>query len=542
MEKMLKQAKIFVAGLTLVFGVSVATATFAQFDDTDSNLQLTQTSAVIGVGQRYTIVSFNGTGLSVRGSNSFVYANVVGGNQVSIYGKKIGNVDLEVCSENLDCKILHVRVQKSKIAAFKLASSKLTVKAGQKVWVNTQNGKDVIALSNSGIVTSYAENGRVLVAGESAGNATVTVCSGNAGCLPIFVKVTGKKPVKTTVPNSPVADVNASLRLTSNSITVQEKKSVDLYANKTTGLTATPENDTVRVAINGNRITFYGTFLGSTSVKVCDETKTCVAVSVKVTKSDLPAANTGPLSVSQSILQLKQGEKSWVFVNNGNGLTAYTSNSYIAKFTIKGSLILISTYSAGKAQVTVCNNTGECDVIFVYVEAKPVVKQAYGSFRSVAMYVGETKNILWNAGMASYYHITSVSNGGVVSANITATTLTITALSEGNSYISLCPAATAFSCGTVGVTVTKAPVVEPKGNVILSDNNIKVANGGQTTITANLSSSLASFSDNPAVRTVVNGNQVTVYGMNLGAANITVCSTNGSCASAYVRVVEPSQL
>ena len=545
MTKALKIAKkSWLLGVALLAAVLIFTAQNAAFAQwaTDESLQLTQYSATLGLNQRITVVSFNASDLTVSGGGKIVKASVAGGNQVSLYGLRVGNAVVKVCSADLGCKNINIKIQKSKVALFKLARTSAYLKAGQKTIITTTNGREVTALSNSGVATAYAQNNKVYITGERAGSATVTVCSVNLGCLPIFVKVTGYREVIKNQGSNNQTNNNpdAALSLSSQNVTVQENKSVDITANYSEGLTAVSDSGAVRTAVNGNRITVYGTYIGSASVKVCKVGKNCVAVSATVIKADATYTAVSGVRVSDSKLELFAGQKAWVLVSGSNKLKVYTNNSGVARPTLKGNLLLIATGYTGKAQITVCSEDDGCVGIDV-VSKTTNLKKLTGTFRTIDQPKGTTKTYNFNFYNATTYYIQNTTNNNLVSVTMQSGNpfnLTVSTYDVGTSLTTICPYVSTYKCGTVAVNIIDPLPTEPTQKISLSDNVMTVRRGETATVTANMNYSMAAFSENESVRTAVNGNQISLYGIQLGASNVTVCSTNNSCANVYVKVVD----
>lgn len=165
--------------------------------------------------------------------------------------------------------------------------------------------------------------------------------------------------------------------------------------------------------------------------------------------------------------------------------------------------------------------------------------------RTIDQPKGTTKSYSFNYYyVPTTYYLQNFTNNNLLSVNMKSGNpfeLVVSTFESGTSIVTICPFVSGYNCGTVGINITDPVITDPVQKVSLSDNVITVARGGSATVTANMNYSLAAFSDNESTRTAVNGNQITLYGVQIGTSNVNVCSTNGTCAAVFVRVVEKGQ-
>ena len=521
----LTKISVFIAALALM----LISSSFASAEE--SALGITQTSAVLGLKQSITVVSFSAGSLKVTSNSKAVRASVYGGNQVTLYGNRIGNAVVRVCNDDLGCQSINVKVQKNKDLSFKLSKSKITIKTEQTYYVTTYNGKNVTALTNSGAVNVYVDGARVYITGEYAGSATVTVCSTNRGCLPIFVKVL-ESPIAKTVPVNGSDNIVESkiLKLSQVSATLLNKETIDITAESSRPLTAISNTDAVRTAVNGNRITLYASYIGEATVGICDEGGSCGSVYVRVLDP-----KTGNFQVSQSKVDLKTGESIWIGTKYGLNITA-SGNSWSASAKVKGNLVLItaSTYP-GTAIIYVCSKNNGCVPVRVNVENPPKKKLSPGTFGSYTIYTSKTLKVTLPYLNQTAYYLINNSDANVVSAQIIDTGLSLQGIAVGTATISVCPTTPTLKCGTVAVTVNENPEIN-KVPIQVSETNIALGLHQTTILTSSIAKGLAAFSDSDVVQVGTADNKVTLYGQYVGDAVVAVCAGNGTCANVKVRV------
>jgi hypothetical protein len=310
--------------------------------------------------------------------------------------------------------------------------------------------------------------------------------------------------------------------------------SLDVLVSGATGvLNAQSNSEAVRTAINGNRVTLYGTEEGLATVQICDEKKICGSVRVLVT----PIIN-GAFSISQTSVNMETDSTVWLRTLNSAGLTATINNTWVAGVKIKDGFILISSGSrTGSATVRVCSAKSDCILVYINVKQGMTSQTAYGSFKSVTVDVGQSVNIPFpSLYTASYNIIGSPANPSIAILEVNKDTFTVTGKSYGTAVFKLCPTSPEISCGTVGVTVKNTINCVASGNLVLSEETVSIPKGQNIEITASNCKGLVAISESDVVRTGVSGNRVTLYGEREGNTKVKVCDSNASCRSVLATV------
>lgn len=262
------------------------------------------------------------------------------------------------------------------------------------------------------------------------------------------------------------------------------------------------------------------------------------------------------ISLSQSSLNLTQGQSSSVSIYNGSGYygsyyIASNSNSYVASASVSGNTINVNALSAGTSTISICQNSssGNCASLYITVTGGSGCSY-YGcsgslslSQSSLNLNAGQssTVNIYISTGYAGSYYISSNSNPSFATASISGSTIYVNALNSGSSTINICQSGSS-ACVNLYVTVSgNGCNYSCSGGLSLSQTNVTLNYGQSTTVTAyNYNSGylyVSSNSNSGVVSASVSGSTVNLYGNGNGIATVVVCSNSTSqCASIYVTV------
>jgi len=271
----------------------------------------------------------------------------------------------------------------------------------------------------------------------------------------------------------------------------------------------------------------------------------------------------GTLSLSQTNVALTVGQGISVSatsnVSNIGALTvSNNTNSSVVSASVTGSQIVLNGISAGSATVTVCASNVGCALIYVSVSQSSSNSQTTTTISnsisfsqsSITMGVGQSQAITLS-GSGTYY-VSSNSNTGIVTSNVSGSILTVSGVAAGNAILSVCSSGgNMTSCGNVNVTVT--PTSTSNSSTPSSSSNPTIffnpaeadMSIGQTVTVALTNSNQSpttpvyyvSTNSNPSAVTVnINGNSANLVGVQAGGANITICQQGFTCANLYAYV------
>lgn len=269
------------------------------------------------------------------------------------------------------------------------------------------------------------------------------------------------------------------------------------------------------------------------------------------------------LSLSQNTLTLAVGQTQTVTIYNNNNYynnynnyyIASNSNSSVVSANVSGSQINLYGLTNGNSTISVCVSGNSylnqgCATLYVTVSGGVVVGNITFSQNNINLSVNQNTNVsIYHSvfGDGAFY-ISSNSNYQVVEASISGSTLYLTGKSQGSATLSVCKYNT-VACGQLYVMVNSSGSGN-YGYLTFSPSNPTVSVGQTQTVTIynnnnyyNNSYYISNNTSQAAVTASVSGNILSLYGLNAGNANITVCQTSGNmnCSVIYVTVTGSGQ-
>lgn len=247
--------------------------------------------------------------------------------------------------------------------------------------------------------------------------------------------------------------------------------------------------------------------------------------------------NSAP-TLSQTSLTLPIGQTSYVSASNTTFpiYIASNSNPSVASLGINGAQITITALNPGLTNVNVCyqNNATNCATMTINVQS---TNSQYLTFSqsSLTLNPGQTSSVIVSGGSGSYF-MSGNSNPSIVQASLNNSVVNLQAYStNGISNVTICSANTNI-CGSINVTVGSGI---PGSAVTFSQNNVFINSGMSQVVTLYGSGPFyVSSNSNPnALSTSIKNNELTVYAMATGNANVSVCQQNNSnCGTLYVTI------
>ncbi len=162
------------------------------------SLTLGQTNVTVAIGQSDAVTISGGSGTYYVSSNSngSVASAAVNGASVTISGVATGTDSVSVCSSDGLCSTIYVTVGGSTTTVTNTGSSLtltqvLSVGQGINLLLSGGTAPYTITSNQSSAFSAAINSGDVLtLAGLSAGESSITVCSSNNICMPVYVDVT----------------------------------------------------------------------------------------------------------------------------------------------------------------------------------------------------------------------------------------------------------------------------------------------------------------------------------------------------------------
>ena len=331
-----------------------------------------------------------------------------------------------------------------------------------------------------------------------------------------------------------------SLSLSQNAVVINAGSSANIFASNSSGSGALYVSNNsnpaiANVSISGTTATISGNIAGSTTITLCqvgNATTNCPGVYVIVEQ-----AGTGQLSFSQTSPTVVISQNLPITINGGNGSYLVKSNSKgsTIQASISGSVLTLSTGAAGgSSTITICSSDmAMCGVVIATVGSVSSVTVTFNTNTpTVAINQTTAVNVYGPAGVQFY--VSSNSNPGIVQANLSGATLTLTGIAAGSSTITIC--ASTGTCNSLTVTVQYSGY--GTGPITLSQNTLSLTGGQSVNITIsggtqpyNISGGTSSVSQES-----LSGNVLNVQSVGTGASSVDVCSAGGACLTLLVTV------
>lgn len=284
----------------------------------------------------------------------------------------------------------------------------------------------------------------------------------------VYVMVNNQQSELMAWPNGS-SQGNLSLSQTNITLSVDQSQNITIYGGYTPYSMYSSNLNIFQAVISGNTLTVSGQNAGSGSLNICSSNGGCVNLYVTVSGSGNYYG--GQISFSQNNVSLNAGNSTSVTIyGSGNYYVSNNSNSSIASGNISANSINIYGYSYGNANITVCQNYGQCAVLYVsvnygynYSAAAPItfsqnnIILPLNQTKSVSIYGGSGGNY-YNGNYYNYgsyysgsYYIGYNSNTSSVQTSLSGNSLTLTGQTNSVTVIVICSASN--NCGALTITV-----------------------------------------------------------------------------------------
>ena len=284
------------------------------------------------------------------------------------------------------------------------------------------------------------------------------------------------------------------------------------------------------VNFNASQITVQALTYGSTVVNICvvGSTSNCASITITVQNS-----SSQQLNFSQNNFSIVSGQSIPVTISGGSGYYTISNNSNSSSIqtSLSGSIITLtgisgSSSGSGSSSITVCTtDMADCGIINVSATTLNSTAVSFSQTNPVVP-LGQSTTVTIYGGTGSNFYVSSNSNPSIVQANVNGNILTLIGnASTGTSAISVC--AYAGSCGSLTANVSSTG---SSGAISLSQNTIYILAGQSSNITilgGSAPYTISAPNSSNIFNGVVNGNTLTIYGVNPGSATANVCSSVG---------------
>jgi len=263
---------------------------------------------------------------------------------------------------------------------------------------------------------------------------------------------------------------------------------------------------------------------GSDTAVICaaGSTTNCATITITVQNS-----GTQQLTFSPNNFSVYPGQNVQASVSGGSGSYSISGNSNPTSVTasVSGSQVIVSaTGTVGTSNITVCDNNMNCGIINVNATTANSTAVTFSQTNPVVA-VSQSTTVTIYGGSGNGFYVSSNTNPSVAQINIDSNILTIKGITNGTSSVSVC--AVSGSCGSITVNVSST--VNSGGPMSLSQTTVSILAGQSANVTILGGSTPYSISSSaPSIfNGVINGNILTIYGVNAGSSTANICSSVG---------------
>lgn len=244
------------------------------------------------------------------------------------------------------------------------------------------------------------------------------------------------------------------------------------------------------------------------------------------------------LVLNQTSVTVGVGQSVTVTSQTGALYVGSNTNSAAVGISANGTQLTVTGKQVGSATVSICSATSGIDCMNLSVTVQVGSVQSITlSQTSISLAPGAVQTITVSGGGGTY-SMSGNSNASVASANLSGTTLTVSALAVGNTTITICDQSSA--CGTVSVAVTTSSSGGSGQAITFGIASPTLSIGQSMGISMSGGSGTGFFissNPNPAVvQASVTGSTIYLSGASAGADAITVCASSGGCGTISVTV------
>lgn len=286
------------------------------------------------------------------------------------------------------------------------------------------------------------------------------------------------------------------------------------------------------VSIAGNQISIQPVNIGATVITVCANIANpiCASAYVSVQTTDIK-----PLVFSQGNVSIASGQTLAISIVGGSGNYTVANNSNPKAITgsVDGLIVNVKALSnSGYSALTICSSDLKVCGVINATAADVTSSGLTFSQTNPTIQVGQTLSIGINGGVAGSYSIFANSNTNILIPTIVGSNLNLVGLAVGSATITVCSGG---ACGVVNAVVS---YVETGGNIKLNQNNLWLNVGQSQNITISGGAMpYAVFNEaTSTVKTSLEGNVLSLVGLNPGNTSLNVCSAKGGCTPLAVLI------
>jgi hypothetical protein len=411
---------------------------------------------------------------------------------------------------------------------FSLSQTGVVLAVGQSTSISAYNSTGTIYLSNNSnpAVANLSISGtQITIYGNTYGSTTASLCmTGNSSsCASLYI----------TVGNSSTAALTFSI----SNVTVSPGQSVPITISGGNGNYTVLNNSNsgiiqASISTTTNNIVNISTesTSGSAAITVCSsDMSTCGIINATAS-----TVSTSPITFSQSNPTVSLGQSLLIGLSGGSSSTYYVSansSPSIIQTNISGSTLTLIGETSGSSTITVCSSSGSCGTLSATVGYTSNGGQLALSQSTASLLVGQVLSITVSGGMTPYS--LGYNSGTVYEASLNGNILTISGISVGSSTLNVCSAGS--NCVALNVIVNNSGSGTP---IVFSPSSAAVSLGSSTVVTMTGTGGyyLSNSTDSAIANVQVNGNVLTITGLQNGNENLSICESGGQCSILFVAV------
>lgn len=344
--------------------VSTCASAYVNVQNTGAHsLAFSQNSVSVAknLGAKLSVYGGTGAYIILNNSNPGAINAVLDGNNLTLTGyANEGSSSITVCSSDISaCGIINASIGGVCSSGITLNQTTPNLKIGETLTIPISGGTDgsysVFLNTDANIVRADVTGNSLVLYGLSGGSATVIVCSANGRCAGTSATVAKN-----------VSGDSGPLTLSQNNswLLVGQSFGVKVSGGTTPYSVLKNSDNILASSLADNILTITGVNPGSTNVNVCSAEGGCVALAVLVNGTTY---NTS-ISLSKNNVSLVAGQSSdSAITGNGGYYVANNTNQNVAEVSVNGNTAIVSAVKSGNAEVSICQNGGQCAIISITV-------------------------------------------------------------------------------------------------------------------------------------------------------------------------------
>jgi len=341
-----------------------------------------------------------------------------------------------------------------------------------------------------------------------------------------------------SLPLSAVKASTTTLSLTSSgdgdtvqlSVSCDPNSSVLLLFQNTSGVSS------LKYIGTSNASGYYSTNISTASLGIYPGSSVQAKVNDQTSASVVwpysTVSGTGAITLNQTGVILTVGGSNTININNLGSNKIYllnNTNPQVANINLSGSQATIYANAYGQTVATICvlGTTSNCASTYITVQNSGAQALTLSQSNLTVAYGQSSQISILNS--TGNYTILNNSNPSVITATLSAQTITLNASNNGGSAAITVCATDMSACGIINATV--GSISSSSFTFSQSAPTLSIGQALPITISGSSTYNISSNSNSSVVSASISSNTLNLIGNAAGSAVITVCSSQGNCNS-----------